>query len=472
MEEMQIVYQGQHQSFESLSYIVFDIETTGLNATKDELIQISAVKIEKGEKIDSFNEYITPSQPLSDFIKKITNITDEDIMNSKSLPEVLQDFLDFVQDSVLIAHNITFEMKFLQEKLKNFHYLPLENTYIDSLELAHRIYPDRKRYGLVSLIRDFLNSEDYSGQGCLAGVNALCKLFPIMLNETLAKYNFKEIEQHQIVLTSGKSEITLKGKDSEQYPRIQEIAASNPLVLETKLLKKIINETAFAASVQESRPILTGVHFVLSNHQELKTVATDSHRLSQKKLTLEKNSDNFDVVIPSRSLREFSAVFTDDIETVEIFFANNQILFRSENISFYTRLLEGNYPDTDRLIPTDFNTTVTFDVVNLRQSMERARLLSSATQNGTVKLEIKQGIVTAHVNSPEVGKVNEEIDTESVSGEDLTISFNPTYLIEALKALNSEKVTISFISAVRPFTLVPADTDEDFMQLITPVRTN
>ena len=138
---------------------------------------------------------ITPSQPLSDFIKKITNITDEDIMNSKSLPEVLQDFLDFVQDSVLIAHNIPFEMKFLQEKLKNCHYLPLENTYIDSLELAHRIYPDRKRYGLVSLIRDFLNSEDYSGQGCLAGVNALCKLFPIMLNETLAKYNFKEIEQ-------------------------------------------------------------------------------------------------------------------------------------------------------------------------------------------------------------------------------------------------------------------------------------
>ena len=178
------------------------------------------------------------------------------------------------------------------------------------------------------------------------------------------------------------------------------------------------------------------------------------------------------MVIPSRSLREFSAVFTDDIETVEIFFANNQILFRSENISFYTRLLEGNYPDTDRLIPTDFNTTITFDVVNLRQSMERARLLSSATQNGTVKLEIKGGVVSAHVHSPEVGKVNEEIDTDQVTGEDLTISFNPTYLIDSLKALNSEKVTISFISAVRPFTLVPADTDEDFMQLITPVRTN
>ena len=284
--------------------------------------------------------------------------------------------------------------------------------------------------------------------------------------------DFKEIEQKQIVLTSGKSEITLKGKDADQYPRIQDVPTSNPLVLETKILKDLINETAFAASLQESRPILTGVHFVLTDHKNLKTVATDSHRLSQKKIILEKNGDNFDVVIPSRSLREFTAVFSDEIETVEVFFANHQILFRSENISFYTRLLEGNYPDTDRLIPTDFNTTVTFDVVNLRQSMERARLLSSATQNGTVKLEIKQGVVTAHVNSPEVGKVDEEIDTIAVSGEDLTISFNPTYLIEALKALNSEKVTISFISAVRPFTLVPADTDEDFMQLITPVRTN
>ena len=243
-------------------------------------------------------------------------------------------------------------------------------------------------------------------------------------------------------------------------------------MLETSVLKNIINETAFAASTQESRPILTGVHFVLTENKNLKTVATDSHRMSQKKIVLEKNGDNFDVVIPSRSLREFSAVFTDDIETVEIYFTNNQLLFRSENISFYTRLLEGNYPDTDRLIPTEFTSIVTFDKNNLRYAMERARLLSNATQNGTVKLEIINGVVSAHVNSPEVGRVNEEIDTESISGQDLTISFNPTYLIDSLKAINSEKVTISFISAVRPFTLIPSDDTENFIQLITPVRTN
>ncbi|MGT2802209.1 DNA polymerase-3 subunit beta [Streptococcus henryi] len=284
--------------------------------------------------------------------------------------------------------------------------------------------------------------------------------------------DFEEIAHHQVVLTSGKSEITLKGKDVDLYPRLQEVATESPLVLETKLLKSIIAETAFAASLQESRPILTGVHMVLSNHKEYKAVATDSHRMSQRKITLENVASDFDVVIPSKSLREFSAVFTDDVEKVEVFFSASQILFRSEHISFYTRLLEGNYPDTDRLLTSNFETEVVFTTASLRSAMERAHLISNATQNGTVKLEILGNSVSAHVNSPEVGKVNEELDTLSISGNDLTISFNPTYLIEALKALKSETVVVRFISPVRPFTLTPGDDSENFIQLITPVRTN
>lgn len=283
---------------------------------------------------------------------------------------------------------------------------------------------------------------------------------------------FKEIEQHQVVLTSGKSEITLKGKDVDQYPRLQEVSAENPLRLSTKLLKTIIAETAFAASLQESRPILTGVHFVLSNHKDFKAVATDSHRMSQRLITLEKTSNDFDVVIPSKSLREFSSVFTDDIETVEVFFSPSQMLFRSEHISFYTRLLEGNYPDTDRLLMNQFETEVVFNTQALRHAMERAYLISNATQNGTVKLEIEANRISAHVNSPEVGKVNEDLDIVTQSGKELTISFNPTYLIESLKAIKSETVKIHFLSPVRPFTLTPGDDEEGFIQLITPVRTN
>ncbi|MBF0805826.1 MULTISPECIES: DNA polymerase III subunit beta [unclassified Streptococcus] len=281
----------------------------------------------------------------------------------------------------------------------------------------------------------------------------------------------KEIEHQQLVLKSGKSEITLKGKDSNQYPRIQEVSAKNPLLLETKVLKELISETAFAASNQESRPILTGVHFVLNDQKELKTVATDSHRLSQKLIQLDNAGDHFDVVIPSRSLKEFTAVFDDSIETVEVYFAHNQMLFKSEYISFYTRLLEGNYPDTDRLIPKDFNSQITFNVAHLRQAMERARLLSNATQNGTVKVEIKDQMVRSYVHSPEVGQVDEELETVKLVGDDLSISFNPNYLIEALKAIKAEEVELSFISSIRPFTLKGIE-DDHLIQLITPVRTN
>ena len=125
-----------------------------------------------------------------------------------------------------------------------------------------------------------------------------------------------------------------------------------------------------------------------------------------------------------------------------------------------------------RLLSDSFETEVVFETASLRSAMERSYLISNASQSGTVKLEIVNGNVSANVNSPEVGKVNEDIDVQDVSGSDLIISFNPTYLIDALKALKSETVRVRFISPVRPFTLTPADDSENFIQLITPVRTN
>ena len=255
-------------------------------------------------------------------------------------------------------------------------------------------------------------------------------------------------------------------------PVLQEVDSLTPLLMDTKVLKSIIAENFICSKHSRKSSNFNRCSLRLSNHKDLKAVATDSHRMSQRQLVLEHSADNFDVVIPSRSLKELSAVFSDDIENIEVFFSANQILFRSETISFYTRLLEGNYPDTNRLLSDSFETEVVFETASLRSAMERSYLISNASQSGTVKLEIINGNVSAHVNSPEVGKVNEDIDVLDVSGSDLIISFNPTYLIDALKALKSESVRIRFISPVRPFTLTPADDSENFIQLITPVRTN
>ncbi len=287
-------------------------------------------------------------------------------------------------------------------------------------------------------------------------------------------FDFKEIEQNQVVLTSGQSEITLKGLDVEMYPRIQEMPTENPLKIRAGVLKEIFTETAFAVSTQESRPILTGLHLTLTDNKILKSVATDSHRMSQRVITLDKLSEDFDLVLPNKSVNSFKSVFSDDDTELDIFFSSNQILIRNETISFYTRLVEGNYPDTNRLIPSDADYTLdlTFDVANLRHTMDRAKLLSNATTNGTVKLSITGDQIIATVNSPEVGSVHEEITPLAKSGDDLTISFNPQYLIDALKVIKEPEVRIRFISPVRPFTLVPKSDTLDFVQLVTPVRTN
>ena len=327
-------------------------------------------------------------------------------------------------------------------------------------------------------IENFLSKDDENAGMLITEPGSIlleASLFESVVNNLPeVTFDFKEIEQNQVVLTSGQSEITLKGLDVEMYPRIQEMPTENPLKIRAGVLKEIFTETAFAVSTQESRPILTGLHLTLTDNKILKSVATDSHRMSQRVITLDKLSEDFDLVLPNKSVNSFKSVFSDDDTELDIFFSSNQILIRNETISFYTRLVEGNYPDTNRLIPSDADYTLdlTFDVANLRHTMDRAKLLSNATTNGTVKLSITGDQIIATVNSPEVGSVHEEITPLAKSGDDLTISFNPQYLIDALKVIKEPEVRIRFISPVRPFTLVPKSDTLDFVQLVTPVRTN
>jgi DNA polymerase-3 subunit beta len=183
-------------------------------------------------------------------------------------------------------------------------------------------------------------------------------------------------------------------------------------------------------------------------------------------------AENFNIVVPGKSLKEISAIFTDEEEELEIHIMENQVLFRTDNISFYSRLLEGNYPDTNRLIPDSFNTTVEFEVATFKSAIDRASLLSHEGRNNIVKLEVTSDSATLHGNSPEVGKVTEELSFKSINGDPLTISFNPDYMKDALRAFGDTDIFVQFISPIRPFTLEPTENTGDFIQLITPVRTN
>jgi DNA polymerase-3 subunit beta len=215
------------------------------------------------------------------------------------------------------------------------------------------------------------------------------------------------------------------------------------------------------------------VHLLIEGGQMI-AVATDSHRLAQRTLELPAAENaHYDVIIPGKSLIELSRTLTDDIENVEIRFAENQVLFVAGQTSFYSRLLEGNYPDTSRLIPTSSTTRIEFDAPALLAAIQRASLLSHESSNNVVRLNLDAAAQTATIygNSPDVGNVEEALAFNRLEGETLEISFNPDYMKDALQGFGQTTIEIAFTAPLRPFTLVPSEDHEHFIQLITPVRT-
>jgi DNA polymerase-3 subunit beta len=273
------------------------------------------------------------------------------------------------------------------------------------------------------------------------------------------------------VIRSGKAEFNLNGLDADEYPRLPQVEEENVFKIPTDLLKTIIRQTVFAVSTSETRPILTGVNWKFENG-ELTCTATDSHRLALRKAKIEtENPQSYNVVIPGKSLNELSKILDDSNDPVDIVVTANQILFKTKHLLFFSRLLDGNYPETARLIPTDSKTDIIVNAKEFLQAIDRASLLAREGRNNVVKLTtLNDGIIEISSVSPEIGKVTEEIQSESVEGEELKISFSAKYMMDALKALDGTDIKISFTGAMRPFLLRPLHSDS-MLQLILPVRT-
>jgi DNA polymerase III subunit beta len=281
-----------------------------------------------------------------------------------------------------------------------------------------------------------------------------------------------EVQNHlQTIIRSGTSEFNLIGLDADEYPHLPKIEAENVFRIPTDLLKAMIRQTVFAVSASETRPILTGVNWNVENDQ-LICIATDSHRLALRKAKIEINTNtSYNVVIPGKSLIELNKILADNSELIDIVITENQVLFKATHLLFFSRLLEGNYPDTSRLIPNESKTDIVLQSKEFLHAIDRASLLAREGRNNVVKFSaIEDGSIEISSNTPEVGKVVEEIKSQSVSGEELKISFSAKYMMDALKALEGTEIKISFTGAMRPFIIQPMN-DETILQLILPVRT-
>ncbi|MDS9471828.1 DNA polymerase III subunit beta [Sporosarcina pasteurii] len=272
------------------------------------------------------------------------------------------------------------------------------------------------------------------------------------------------------LIHSGKSEFKLIGSNPDEYPILPEVKDEHSFSLPADLMKSIIRETVFAVSQQETRPILTGVHWTVEEGK-LSCVATDSHRLARK-LASPENMPTipFSFVIPGKSLQELNKILPDSDSPVKIIIAEQQVLFKTDHVLFYSRLLEGNYPDTSRLIPTESKTSVTVNGRALLQSIDRASLLAKEDRNNIVRFSTEDKMIEISSNSPEIGKVEELVEAIQITGEELKISFSAKYMMDALRAIDGQDIEIQFTGAMRPFILKSAD-DDSILQLILPVRT-
>lgn len=297
-----------------------------------------------------------------------------------------------------------------------------------------------------------------------------------MFNEIVRKLPTNDVEIQvanglQTHIRSGKSEFHLIGSDASEYPLLPEVSTDQQFMMPADLLKSIIRETVFAVATSESRPVLTGVNWQI-NGNELNCIATDSHRLARRKVSLEQLPvDVNSVVIPGKSLNELNKILGDSTNPVQIVITSQQVLFKADNVLFFSRLLEGNYPETSRLIPEEYKTNITINGKSLLQAIDRASLLAREDRNNVVRFEtFDDNVVEISSNSPEIGKVEEQIQVETLEGENLKISFSAKYMMEALKAIDGQDVVIQFTGAMRPFILRSVH-DDAILQLILPVRT-
>jgi len=299
-------------------------------------------------------------------------------------------------------------------------------------------------------------------------------LIDIIRKATSERIEFDLIEDRIVVIRSNRSEFKLRLMDANDYPEIDFLSKDEePLVIDADLLKTIIKETSYAASTSEKRPILTGVNLKYSDNNLL-AVATNSYRLSQKNVKLRSKANDFDIVVPSKNLDELDRILDTNVSDVLVYVSHNKILFKIENIMFQSSLLEGSYPNTERIIPTEFPVSIPFNKDELLLAVERVSLLSPRdrdTNYNIIKLRLNNNkSVELLSTNKEIGDANEVIlPTGDVVGNIINIAFSSRHLLDALKSFNSSEVVLNFAGEVKPFVL-KSTTDDSLLHLILPVR--
>ena len=273
-----------------------------------------------------------------------------------------------------------------------------------------------------------------------------------------------EVEDNNINITCENSEFNILGNSPNEYPELPPIINQNSFNIPKDLFKSAIRQTVFATTQDETRPILTGVLLEISNGIG-SFVALDGYRLALRSIPIDLK-DNIKIVIPGRVLGELNKILEDD-EDLIITTAPGHVIFDMGDTVVSSRLLEGQFLNYKDIIRKEHKTNVIVNRKELQDSLERASLLAKEEKANLVKLNIVDDKIIIKSNS-EIGNVNEQIFSNK-EGENIKIAFNSRYVIDGIKAIDSEKVELFFMGSLNPCIINPVE-DENYTYLVLPVR--
>lgn len=283
--------------------------------------------------------------------------------------------------------------------------------------------------------------------------------------------NIEVIDELKILIYTENSEFNLNGISESEYPTINLEESKKKIDINSALFKDLVNQTAFAASNEETKPVLTGLNFNIVG-DILECNSTDSYRLARKIIKLDKASeDNYNIVIPSHNIVEFSRLIGDDSDSVvEVHIFNNKVLFKYNSLLFQSRLINGTYPNTSNLMPTESNLIITADLNEFYSVIDRASILTSDKEKNIVTLETNGNTLVLKSSSLEIGRVEEKMQVQKSNSDDIRISFSARYMMDALKSFSSDSVEIHYVGEVKPI-IIKTTEDETLTQLVLPIRT-
>jgi DNA polymerase III subunit beta len=273
--------------------------------------------------------------------------------------------------------------------------------------------------------------------------------------------------QNKLTLQGGKSRFTLQTLPAEDFPLVNEAADFGPsFAVPQKTLRALIDRVHFAMAVHDIRYYLNGILFIAEG-QTLTLVATDGHRLAMAQVTLETEVPKQEVILPRKTVLELQRLLKDDDTPIDMKFANNQAVFRFGMLEFVTKLVEGKFPDYNRVIPKNHKHAIVLGRAPLLASLQRAAIMTSEKFKG-VRLNVEPGQLSIAASNAEQEEAKEELEID-YNGDAIDIGFNVTYLIDVLSHNNVEMVQLELQDS-NASVLFTAPDLPGFKYVVMPMR--